>query len=158
MEIRSGRPKITGGMSQFLPRRQLFLCDDSVPGRIPADDERANRRRMCHGRRKLPQKLSIRVAPTTVSAGWLWEMRLAIVARVRSGLLMTQGAVFGDYFRMADITEVIRRRFQQRCLEPLSRLAPRKKGRKILSRLPESMLDARYTSRYTKAVPMMYFQ
>ena len=53
MEIRSGRPKITGGMSQFLPRRQLFLSDDSVPGRIPADGERANRRGMCHGRRSL---------------------------------------------------------------------------------------------------------
>src|SRR5260370_38849633 len=36
-----------------------------------------------HDRHRVPQWCSIRVAPATVSAGWLWEMHPAIVARVR---------------------------------------------------------------------------
>ena len=32
---------------------------------------------------QVPQWCSIRVALATVSAGWLWEMRSATVARVR---------------------------------------------------------------------------
>jgi hypothetical protein len=46
------------------------------------------------------------VAPATVSAGWLWEMHSAIVARVRDRNPMEVaedlGTVFGDYFRIAD--------------------------------------------------------
>src|SRR6266478_8312140 len=42
-----------------------------------------------------------------VSAGWLWEMRSAIVARVRDRNPMEVandlGHRFGDYFRMADL-------------------------------------------------------
>ena len=46
------------------------------------------------------------MAPATVSAGWLWEMRSAIVARVcdRNPIEVADdlGHRFGDDFRMAD--------------------------------------------------------
>jgi len=49
---------------------------------------------------RVPQWCWIRVAPATASSGWLWEMRLAIVARVRDRDPMDVaddlGHVFGD--------------------------------------------------------------
>jgi len=52
------------------------------------------------------------VAPATVSAGWLWKMRSAIVARVRDRnpleVADDLGHRFGDYFRMATTRSVTR--------------------------------------------------
>src|SRR6266566_6786850 len=87
-------------------RKRLACCTGKV-GAVSAElceQVKRNRKKSVASRSpQIPQWCSIRVAPATVRAGWLWEcarrLWLECVTATRWKLPMTEGTVLGDYCR-----------------------------------------------------------